>query len=399
MARTGLTVFTLKAAKAEAKRTGARVAKRDGRGLFYCALPSGGESWTQYARVEGKLVKFTLKDAATSIPAARRWGSEIRDKVARGADPRDEQKTAKAKAEELAARTVRSVAEQYLQREEKAGRLRTIGQRRDTFERLIFPRIGSKPIADVRRRDIVELMDFIEDTRGQRMADEVLACYRLLERWYALRDDEHRCVVVTGMTRANKTERARSRILSDDELRKVSSAADRMPVFGALLQFILATATRRKEAAHMRHSEVTGTDWLIPGTRYKNKHDHLIPLSAMARTVIEKVPRIGDADFVFSLDGVHPVGDFANKKKRFDALCGVSGWVLHDLRRTSRSLLARAGISDDVAERCLGHLAPSLVRRYNKHRYRDELAAAFEKLAELIEQIVNPQDNVVALRR
>jgi hypothetical protein len=62
-------------------------------------------------------------------------------------------------------------------------------------------------------------------------------------------------------------------------------------------------------------------------------------------------------------------------------------------------LLSRAGVNSDVAERCLGHAPPTIVQTYNRYEYRAELLHAFEALAGLIERIVNPTDNVLAIRR
>lgn len=394
----GLTVFAIKAAKAKARATGKRVPKKDGRGLFYVALPSGDESWVQYFRVRGtkQLAKITSKEPALGIPGARTWGAKIREKAALGIDPREEKKAANAKAQDAAANTLRAIAEEYLGRNKK---LRTIGQRRATLERLIYPKLGDRPIASIKRSEIVRLLDHVEDTRGARMADEVLAVIRKIMDWHAKRDDDFRSPIVRGMARTNKKERARTRILSDDELRAVWTAADAMPgTFGALVRFILLTATRRNEAAHMRRSELEGTDWLIPAERYKGKHDHLIPLSAPALAILDNVPVIDGSDWVFTTTGRHPATDFATKKHKFDKVCGVTGWRLHDLRRTARSLMSRAGINADHAERCLGHVIGGVRGTYDRHEYHREKASAFEALASQIEIIVDPpQGNIVQL--
>ena len=396
----GLTVFVIKAAKATAKATGKRVPKKDGRALFYVALPTGGESWVQYFRVRGtkELAKITLKEPGVGIAGARKWGAEIREKAAHGIDPREEQKAAMAKAKDAAANTLRAVGNTYLAREEKAKRLRTIGQRRATLERLIYPRLGHKPIAEIKRSDLVQLLDRIEDERGARMADEALAVIRRIMDWHSRRDDEFRSPIVRGMSRYAKTERARTRILDDDELRAVWAAAGKMPgTFGTLVRFILLTGTRRNEAAHMRRSELDGAGWLIPAARYKGKHDHLIPLSAAAQAIVENVPKINGSDFVFTTTGKHPATDFATKKKDFDKLCGVTGWRLHDLRRTARSLMSRARVNADHAERCLGHVIGGIRGVYDRHEFHDEKKRAFEALAAQIERIVNPIENLVRL--
>jgi len=181
--------------------------------------------------------------------------------------------------------------------------------------------------------------------------------------------------------------------LSDEELRAVWKAAETAGVFGDLVRFILLTATRRSEAAHMRRTELTGADWIIPAERYKSKIDHLIPLSAAAQSLIRK-----DGDLIFTLTGNFPITGFSLFKDGLDKASGVTGYRLHDLRRTARSLMPRAGISEDIAERCLGHVMAGVRGTYNRHQYQIEKSQAFEALASLIDRIVHPQDNVVPIK-
>src|SRR5262249_58436828 len=72
--------------------------------------------------------------------------------------------------------------------------------------------------------------------------------------------------------------------------------------------------------------------------------------------------------------------------------------TLHDLRRTSRSLMSRAGINSDIAERCLGHVIGGVRGIYDRHEYHREKRRAFEALAGLVERIVEPRENVVTMR-
>jgi integrase len=74
-------------------------------------------------------------------------------------------------------------------------------------------------------------------------------------------------------------------------------------------------------------------------------------------------------------------------KAQFDKLCGVVDWRVHDLRRTARSLMSRAGVQTEIAERVLGHAQGELIETYDRHSYEDEMAAALEKLAGLIERL------------
>ena len=76
----------------------------------------------------------------------------------------------------------------------------------------------------------------------------------------------------------------------------------------------------------------------------------------------------------------------------------IAPWVVHDLRRTARSLMSRAGVRPDIAERVLGHARGGVEAIYDRHRYTVEKGDALLRLAALIETIVSPPaDNVVAI--
>jgi integrase len=111
-------------------------------------------------------------------------------------------------------------------------------------------------------------------------------------------------------------------------------------------------------------------------------------LSKAAKTVIASVPVIGDGDLVFSHDGKRPVGGFSKFKSALDKSSGVKGWRLHDLRRTARSLMSRAGVNSDIAERCLGHIINGVRGVYDRHAYLEEKRAAFDALAKEIKHIL-----------
>jgi integrase len=148
----------------------------------------------------------------------------------------------------------------------------------------------------------------------------------------------------------------------------------------------------------MRFAELTGSDWLLPAERNKTNVPLLRPLSTAALEVIAKTPRTSDT-FVFCADGVHPFSGYTRPKEKLDAASGVTGWRLHDLRRTARSLMSRAGVRAEDAEQCLGHALPGIQATYNQHDFYLEKKRAYEAFAGLVERIVNPPaDNVVAMR-
>jgi integrase len=148
----------------------------------------------------------------------------------------------------------------------------------------------------------------------------------------------------------------------------------------------------------MARAELSGGIWTIPGSRYKTKLDHSIPLTPAASAVLDRLPKIGAGRFVFTGDGQKPFSGYSKTKAKFDKECGIAGWTLHDLRRTARSMMSRAGVSSDIAERCMGHVLPAMRATYDRHSYVAEKQRAFEALAALIQRIVDPPaDNVIAI--
>jgi integrase len=335
---------------------------------------------------------MSLKSGLT-LQDARREAKKLLGDVAKGGDPLAERRKEAA----AGADTFQSIAEAYMRREHRS--VRSMDRRRAVLVRLVYPKLGARPIGEIKRSDIVRLLDKIDDERGPVAADQSLAFIRRIMSWHASRSDEFRSPIVRGMARTKPRERARQRILSDDELRAVWSAAEASTgIFGPFVQLLLLTAARRTEAAQMARSEVVGDVWTIPQERYKTGRELVIPLSTLAARALSRLPAIGDGNLVFTTDGKHPFSGYSKGKVRFDKECGVLGWTLHDLRRTTRSLMSRAGVSADIAERCLGHVIAGVRRTYDRYAYFDEKRHAFEALATLVSRIVSPHtDNVVSI--
>jgi integrase len=369
-----------------------------GSGLFLILQPSGARSWAVRYRHDGRPAKLTLGPWPTlTLAAARKGAADALHDLANGIDPGKARKAAKQKAAESEAHTVAAVCSEFLQREGK--RLRTIDQRERTLRRLVYPIIGGRPIDSLKRSEIVRLLDRIEDNSGPRMADVTLGVLRRIFHWHALRSDEFRSPIVRGMGRLNPAEHRRSRILNDDELRRLWAAtADGQP-FSNLIRFLLLTGSRRGEAAGLTWAEITDGIWTLPASRSKTKTEVVRPLSRSAQAVLAAQPR-SDLPWMFTTTGVGPLRSFSDPKSKLDTVSEVTDYRIHDLRRTARSLLSRAGVTPDIAERCLGHAMPTIRAVYDRHRYLDEMRHAFEALAALIERIVNPPDAaVVAFRR
>jgi integrase len=342
------------------------------------------KSWTLHYRLGGKQVRQSLGAyPAISLGAARRKALEAKAELAEGRDPR----------QAAGAQTFQAISEEYLRREGHG--LRTLAPRQSLLNRLIYPVLGTRPIGEILRSEIVRLLDGIEDDQGPAAADKALVTMSRIMNWHASRSDDFRSPIVRGMARTKPKERARDRILTDDELRAVWRQAETNGVFGAFIRFVLLTAARRSEAAEMAWSEIASGDWTLPAARNKTKVDLVRPLSKAALAVLPAK----QGNFVFTTDGKTPIAGFSRFKRMFDKACGVSDYVLHDLRRTARSLMSRAGVDADIAERCLGHAIPGIRGVYDRHEYHAEKARAYEALASQIDRIVRPRANVVGIKR
>jgi integrase len=345
---------------------------------------------------------------------ARGLAKKRAGEVADFRDPAAELGTARAeaaKAKLAETNTVDAILDTFIARHVKS--LRSRDQIERALDVYVRPRIGGKSIYDVKRRDIVELLDAIEDSKGgpQKkpvMADWVLAYVRKAFNWQAARDDDFKSPIVRGMARTKPAERARTRILADDEIRSLWAALDSAEAgpaaFRALVRTLLLTAQRRTEVSQIRAEEIDGYLWTIPAERSKTGIANHIPLTAAAlRWIIDR------EGFVFSTTGGRrPFSGYSKAKAALDrvitqqrkeaGLKPMPGWTLHDLRRTARSLMSRAGVPSDVGEMVLGHAIPGVRGVYDRHSYADEKRDALEKLAGLVSLILNPAaGNVIQL--
>jgi len=160
-------------------------------------------------------------------------------------------------------------------------RNRTWEESERIFAKYVTPEWRDRSAGEIKRRDVAELLDKVEAENEPVMADRVLAAVRKLFNWIATRDDAFRSPIVKGMARTKPKERARDRVLRDDEIRALWAATEttRPAPFGPLVRCLLLTAQRREEVARMRRREIDGEAWVIPAERYKTGRANAVPLS------------------------------------------------------------------------------------------------------------------------
>src|SRR5262249_33347832 len=191
---------------------------------FYCRItPGGARSFVAVATdPAGKQVWTTIGSTALyTVEQAREKAREIIKSVRAG--------------EGTGSETFMSVAGQWLKRHVEKNGLRTRDEIERILARYIFPKWAGRDFVSIKRSDVTELLDHVEDRSGARQADYCLAVFSAIANWYASRHDSYSSPLVRGMKRASGKERARDRVLSDDELRGAWGALPAGATFGALI--------------------------------------------------------------------------------------------------------------------------------------------------------------------
>ena len=312
----------------------------------------------------------------------------------------------------------KSVAENYLKRHVKANKLRSQADIERYLDKDIYPVWKDREFASIRRGDVTNLLDDVQDASGASHADHVLAIVRGIMNWYESRSDDYVSPIARNMRRTDPKSRKRERILDDDELRAVWAITERIGVFGSFVRIALLTAQRRGKVATMRWDDMSVDGvWSIAAEDREKGNAGALRLPDLALEIIRAQSRIGENPYVFPGRGDGPFVGWTRRKRAFDGevtkalreagiergddpktIEPLPRWTLHDLRRTARSLMSRAGVRPDVAERVMGHAIQGVEGIYDRHSYREEKADALAKLSGLIGLILNPPaDNVTEL--
>jgi integrase len=372
------------------------------RGFGVRVTSTGARAFVLNYRLRGREHRFTIGAWPDwSALKAVREARNVRQRVDRGENPVEDRMPPPAMA------SVASVLDDFVARHarKKDEPLRSANEYESAFRRLVKPRIGKLSIYEVRRSNINEMLDEIEDENGVVMADRTLAYLRKAFNWHAIRDDKFFTPIVRGMARIKPKDRARKRTLSDDEIRLIWPLLSSAGTFGALIKALLLTGQRRDEIAQMRRREI-GQDniWEIPAERYKTKQPHFVPFSNAALSLIKNQPKLDDCDYIFPSRSKTPFSGFSKRKAALDKAVLVAmkkrakkregievlpNWTLHDLRRTAKTLMVRAGVRPDISERVLGHAIKGVEGTYDRHSYAKEKREALESLAAMVDSILS----------
>jgi integrase len=371
-------------------------------GLLFIVNAGGSKSWA--AQTYRKTTAKSGKQAGqvVTVQTTRKLGRYPHLKLAEAREKARVFLADPAKALAHGGSSFEDIANSYLARHVIANGLRTRTEIERCLNKYVLPQWRHRAFVSITRADVAKLIDEVVKDHGKRQADIVLGMLRALMNWYQARDGNYVNPIVRGMLRRQPGEGRRSHTLDDDELAALWSVAPTLGGFGAMCLVLLLTAQRFGKVVSMEWSDVVDGVWTVKtAAREKGNAGELV-LPPMVGKIVDAQPRIhGEARVFVGCDAARWK---AEMDRRLTAALGrpVKHWVLHDLRRTARSLMSRAGVRPDIAERVLGHRVGSAVEQtYDRHRYVTEMAQALKALAKLVGGIVGeaPRKAVGALRR
>lgn len=397
-------------------------------GLRLVIQPTGSKSWAfRYERTGRKPVKLTLGTAAgpgaMSLADARQRASEARRGMADGIDPAEARRAERAASEARRLAEEAAVEAALRQNEDRVdvwldryvsrrvdGRLKSAHEVKRLFDKEVRPQWGKLPVASITRKDVIRLIEDIAERGAGTTANRTLANVRAWLGWCVQQD----IIAASPAERVDppKDEKARDRVLLDEELRFLALAIDKLEwPWRQFFTIALLTGQRREEVAGMRWDELElgGPEpvWVLPPHRTKNGREHAVPLVKNVVEALQTTNRLAGSPFVLTTTGKTSISGFSKAKLALDAAmtavideadtagAGATaiqrpGWRLHDLRRTAASGMARHGISVAVVEKVLNHVSGTfggIVGVYQRHDFAAEKRHALTVWADHIENL------------
>jgi integrase len=387
---------------------------RDGSipGMVLLIHPSGAKSFAVRFRIDGHLRKLTLgKVPRIGLGDARRLAKVALGRVAKGEDPTDDKRKAKAAAKARAMSgdvsidsRFEDVRDVFVAKHAKRKRAATAEQTERLLKRE-FASLDKRRLGDITSRDVRRIVEAIEERGRGVTANRSLAIIKKLFNWCVEREIIE-ASPIRIVSRPAKEE-SRDRVLDDGELRAVWRACDNdLPYpYPAIVRLLILTGARKLEIGEMRWSELDldAGLWTLSKERAKNGRELVLPLPEQAVAILRSIPPIHRSDFVFTIGGDHPVSAYARAMTKLrEVLPDTPHWSLHDLRRTAASGMARLGIAPHVVEAVLNHKTgtiSAIAAIYNRYDLAVEKRAALEAWASYVERLVSDTSNVAPLQR
>ena len=362
-------------------------------GLYIRVAPSGKKTWVFKYWSGGRWRRYT-------IGAYPSWSlSEARDEVAkaraqkdRGEDPAQAKQDKKKEA--FSAPTVEDFAYEYIERWSKATKKsKSWREEERLLKKDVIPQLGKQKMAEVRRRDIVALLDKIEARGAPVMANRVRACLSRLFN-FAI---ERAVIEYSPVTHIrSRKEKPRDRVLTRQEIRDVWTALDKTNTWLGTkfaLEMILRSAQRPGEVLGLELQDIDTERklWLMPAEKTKTGVPHTVPLTDRMLEIINSAEALSDSAWVFasSRGEAGPVSSYglAQAIRRAINEAEIQRTTPHDLRRTAATLITEIGFPRLIVDKIINHADRSMGGVYDRHSYDKEKRQALETWERELESI------------
>lgn len=383
-------------------------------GLGIRVSPKGRKTWIFMYRFDGKARMMTIGTyPAVSVAAAHKTRGDALDDLENLVDPGV--KIVETNIENRSAPTICELKQEYLEKWAKQHK-RTWQEDKRILEKDVIPAWGRRKAKDIKRRDVITLLDSIVERGAPIVANRTLEIVRKMFNFAIEQDiiEISPCMKV----RAPGKETQRDRVLSEDEIKIFWDALDRVVDIDdenklemsagirLALKLQLLTAQRRGEIATAEIAEFdlnTGW-WTIPGDKSKNGLSHRVPLSPQARKIVKQAIKLaGDSRYLFPSPrpgSSITAGSLTKAINRNRGKIGIPNFSSHDSRRTAASLMTGMGISRLVVSRILNHVESGITAVYDRHSYDQEKQQAMNAWGRKLSSIItNTADNVIPLRK
>lgn len=377
-----------------------------GKGLRLRVSPTGRKVWMYRYRnrvsgalelmVLGVYPEMGLADARDELRRQRaivkEHGSARQFRTAEVAEKRAAL-VAKLAADERAAFTVRLLVDEYLN--EASNTLKSWRVVDHSLRKCVVAEIGDKPAHEVTRRDVIGLLDKLNNRGAMVQANRVLAYFRRCCNWAIAKDK------LTGnpcaMIERNR-EQAKERFLSDSEIAKFLKYLPESSVDEAIAdiyRLILLTGLRPGEAVALALDDIDIKAKTIRLKATKNGRTHIVPMTAHVEAIAKR--RIQDGtSWLFPAPRdprKHVRGDALNAPFRETiAALNIPPATPHDLRRTFATGLARNGAPRLLIALALNHTIPGITSVYDRHGYEKEMRALLVKWATRVNRLAKQKD-------
>lgn len=315
---------------------------------------------------------------------ARKLARATLVEVANGRDPVLEERVRRE------AENVEDFAKIYLDRYAKAAK-RSWKEDDRQLKRDVLPLIGRLPVAEVRRQDLIAIIDRVADRGAGVQANRTAA---LLSKLFAFARDRGLIELspAQALPRAAK-EKSRDRVLGAHEIGKVWRALEpERAGLACSLRLVLLTAQRPGEVLGMRRDDLDGMWWTLRAGVTKSHRTHRVPLSPLAQQVVTEALSASTAATVYvfpSPRGEGPVRWLSHASARIRSrIPDVPHWTPRDLRRTAATHMAQLGVSRFIIGRILNHADPSVTAVYERHDYDAEKVEALGAWGQRVGEIL-----------